>query len=581
MKLAVRLLAAPLLAATVALAVGGIYAVLSQRQASAGWLSVENDLEELKTINEVAHELGKSHANVYRSMVLVASLDEAKIKAFGSELGAHLAQIHSKVVNKVGVGDSDPQLKARLAALAPLFERYGKQMSKAVEMTSVDTNMGVGAMKAAEITHAELAKALSAVTARIEALHKESVTVANLQQRNLAWLLAGLALLATGAALGWAWVVQRRMVRELDKAVHVSEQVAAGNLAVQVSSERKDEIGSMVRSLGRMVVQLNDSMQTVRVATDAIAFASIEIASGNVDLSQRTELTSANLQQTSGAMSQLSSTVRQSADSAAQANQLAASAAAVAQRGGDDVSQVVATMEAINTSSRKIADIIGTIDGIAFQTNILALNAAVEAARAGEQGRGFAVVAGEVRNLAQRSAEAAREIKTLIGASVEKVNSGSRQVKAAGATMSEIVASVQRVSDIIGEITAASQEQSAGIGQVEGSVNQLDQMTQQNAALVEESAAAAESLREQARTLGDVVGRFVLIGAAGQHKPTQAPHKPELPSVQASANAVVKRARATARSAVLAPLTPPSPKATVAAVAVSPGKASDGDWETF
>ena len=581
MKLAVRLLAAPLLVATVALAVGGAYAVLSQRQASAGLLSVENDLDDLKTINEVAHELGKSHANVYRSMVLVASLDEAKIKAFGNELGAHLTQIHSKVINTVGVSDSDPQLKTRLAALAPLFERYGKQMAKAVEMTSVDTNMGVGAMKAAETTHAELTKALSAVTARIEALHKESVVAANLQQQNLAWLLAGLALWATGAALCWAWVVQRRMVQELDKAVHVSEQVAAGNLAVQVSSTRQDEIGTMLRSLGRMVVQLNDSMQTVRVATDAIAFASIEIASGNVDLSQRTELTSANLQQTSGAMSQLSSTVRQSADSAAQANQLAASAAAVAQRGGDDVSQVVATMEAINTSSRKIADIIGTIDGIAFQTNILALNAAVEAARAGEQGRGFAVVAGEVRNLAQRSAEAAREIKTLIGASVEKVDSGSRQVKAAGATMSEIVASVQRVSNIIGEITAASQEQSTGIGQVEGSVNHLDQMTQQNAALVEESAAAAESLREQARTLGDVVGRFVLIGGTGQRTPTPAPQKPELPSVQASANAVVKKARATARNGTATPLSPPPLKAKAAALAAAPGKASDGDWETF
>ena len=581
MKLAVRLLAAPLLAATVALAAGGTYAFLAQRQTSAALLAVQNDLDDLKTINDVAHELGKSHANVYRSMVLVASIDEAKIKAFGNELGAHLAQIHSKIINNVGEGDSDPQLKTHLAALAPLFERYGKQMAKAVEMTSVDTNMGAGAMKAAETTHAELAKALGAVTARIEALHKESVAVANLQQRNLAWLLAGLALLATGAALGWAWVMQRRMVQELDKAVHVSEQVAAGNLAVQVGSNRQDEIGNMVRSLGRMVVQLNDSMQTVRVATDSIAYASIEIASGNIDLSQRTELTSANLQQTSGAMSQLSSTVRQSADSAAQANQLAASAAAVAQRGGDDVSQVVATMEAINTSSRKIADIIGTIDGIAFQTNILALNAAVEAARAGEQGRGFAVVAGEVRNLAQRSAEAAREIKTLIGASVEKVNSGSRQVKAAGATMSEIVASVQRVSDIIGEITAASQEQSAGIGQVEGSVNQLDQMTQQNAALVEESAAAAESLREQARTLGDVVGRFVLIGASGQRTPTHAPQKPELPSVQASANAVVKKARATARRAALSPLTPLPPKAKAAAVAMSPGKTSDGDWETF
>jgi methyl-accepting chemotaxis protein len=202
--------------------------------------------------------------------------------------------------------------------------------------------------------------------------------------------------------------------------------------------------------------------------------------------------------------------VRQSADSASQANQLATSAASVAQRGGEVVAQVVSTMDEINASSRKISDIIGTIDGIAFQTNILALNAAVEAARAGEQGRGFAVVASEVRNLAQRSAEAAREIKTLIGASVERVEIGTRQVQDAGGTMSEIVASVKRVSDIIAEISAASREQSTGIGQVNTSVAQLDQMTQQNAALVEQSAAAAESLRQQSEKLGDVVNRFVL-----------------------------------------------------------------------
>jgi methyl-accepting chemotaxis protein len=252
------------------------------------------------------------------------------------------------------------------------------------------------------------------------------------------------------------------------------------------------------------------TVSEVRSATDSINTASAEIASGNQDLSARTEQAASNLEETAASMEELTSTVRNSADAARQANQLAANASEIAVRGGQVVGEVVTTMEAINHSSKKISDIIGVIDGIAFQTNILALNAAVEAARAGEQGRGFAVVAGEVRNLAQRSAEAAKEIKGLIGTSVDKVEAGSRLVADAGQTMSEIVGSVQRVSDIIGEITAASGEQSDGIGQVNVAVNQLDQMTQQNAALVEQSAAAAESLKEQASQLNRVVQVFRL-----------------------------------------------------------------------
>jgi len=283
---------------------------------------------------------------------------------------------------------------------------------------------------------------------------------------------------------------------------------ADGQIALDVGSlPASTPLASQLKSA---LLGLNNAMASVRDSIANIQTASGEIASGSTDLSHRTEQTAGSLQQTASSMTQLTGSVRQSAEAATQANQLASAAVQTAQRGGSVVQQVVANMEGISNASRRIADIIGTIDGIAFQTNILALNAAVEAARAGEQGRGFAVVAGEVRTLAQRSAEAAREIKTLIGASVEQVESGSRLVQDAGSTMAEIVGGIQHVSDIIGEITAAAAEQSSGIGQVNQSVTQLDGMTQQNAALVEESAAAAESLKDQASQLAKVIQAFRL-----------------------------------------------------------------------
>ena len=306
------------------------------------------------------------------------------------------------------------------------------------------------------------------------------------------------------------WLLSRRISAPLTQAARAMERMADGDLSVVVEAQGSDETAQVLLALQRMQRSLSQTVSQVRSATDSINTASSEIASGNQDLSARTEQTASNLEETAASMEQLTSTVRQSADSARQANQLAASASQIAVRGGQVVGQVVTTMDEINASSKKISDIIGVIDAIAFQTNILALNAAVEAARAGEQGRGFAVVAGEVRNLAQRSAEAAKEIKSLIGSSVNRVEAGSRLVAEAGQTMSEIVGSVQRVSDIIGEITAAAGEQSDGIGQVNVAVNQLDQMTQQNAALVEESAAAAESLKDQASRLAQVVQVFRL-----------------------------------------------------------------------
>ena len=344
--------------------------------------------------------------------------------------------------------------------------------------------------------------------ASIDTTAREIDAVAN-TSRNLMLVLAALAL-AFGVVC--AWVLTTGIVRPLRTAVDIARKVADGDLTAQIDASAKDETGQLLQALKDMNTSLLNIVGEVRSGTDSIATSSTQIAAGNQDLSSRTEEQAGSLEETASSMEELTSTVKQNADNARQANQLAASAAQVAVKGGEVVAQVVGTMESINASSNKIVDIISVIDGIAFQTNILALNAAVEAARAGEQGRGFAVVASEVRNLAQRSASAAKEIKTLIGASVEQVNAGSMLVAQAGSTMNDIVDSVQRVSDIITEITAASSEQSVGIDEINRAIGQMDAVTQQNAALVEESAAAAESMQHQAHNLAQVVSVFKLNG---------------------------------------------------------------------
>ena len=324
-----------------------------------------------------------------------------------------------------------------------------------------------------------------------------------------------LVLLAIGLGALIAWRITASITAPIGRAVVVAERIARGHLTSQVEVRIHDETGRLLEAIAAMQERLRTLVGEIGQTAHSILVASSEVASGNLDLSQRTEQTSHNLQSAASSLVVLTGTVSQSADSARQANQLASTASDAATRGGEVVSQVVRTMDTISASSRKIADIISVIDGIAFQTNILALNAAVEAARAGEQGRGFAVVAGEVRSLAGRSANAAREIKTLIGASVDQVQEGSTLVNHAGKTIEELVLSVRRVSDIMGEITAATQEQSQRIGQVNQSVGALDEMTQQNAALVEEGAAAADSLKEQAGRLTEMVGAFRLTRDGG------------------------------------------------------------------
>jgi methyl-accepting chemotaxis protein len=359
---------------------------------------------------------------------------------------------------------------------------------------------------------------------------------------------------AVALGLFFSWLLTIGITRPIRQAVELAETVASGDLTRTIQATSNDETGALLRALAHMNDSLVGIVTEVRTGTDAIATASGEISAGNHDLSARTEQQASSLEETAASMEELTSTVKQNADNARQANQLSQTASDVAIQGGAVVGRVILTMGSINDASRKIVDIIGVIDGIAFQTNILALNAAVEAARAGEQGRGFAVVASEVRTLAQRSAAAAKEIKTLIGDSVDQVDAGAKLVDQAGATMDQVVASIRRVTEIMGEITIASAEQTDGIEQVNQAISQMDQVTQQNAALVEESAAAAESMQEQAGRLAQAVSVFKVAAAA----------KAELRPAPARAVRVAPTTRAIAA---------PQPK--------RPARAGGDNWEAF
>ncbi|MCG2593838.1 methyl-accepting chemotaxis protein [Ramlibacter sp. XY19] len=354
------------------------------------------------------------------------------------------------------------------------------------------------------------------------------------------WMLV-LALGAVGVGVLLAWAITRSVTRPVHEAVAVAQQVAAGDLEVRIDARGNNETAQLLRTLATMAEGLRKLVGDVANGARTVADTSTQIAQGNLDLSQRTEEQASTLEETASSMEELTSTVTQNANNARQASQLAVGASEVARKGGEVVGQVVSTMTGISDSSKKIADIIGVIDGIAFQTNILALNAAVEAARAGEQGRGFAVVAAEVRNLAQRSAAAAKEIKELIGDSVGKVDAGTKLVDAAGHTMEEIVASVKKVSDLIAEIAAASQEQSTGIEQVNKAVAQMDQVVQQNASLVEEASAATESMNEQAGVLLQMVARFKLGGVTpARQAPQWAQPAPAVPVPAPAAPAPIR-----------------------------------------
>lgn len=432
----------------------------------------------------------------------------SEIAPIDNALNSTSGELKSALAERIRLGSAEEQ--ALLSPLVPMFEAYSSSVTGALDMKVAGPAIASTFLSTAQAEYDKLLAATSKVSAvQLESAGRD-VANASRSAQSASMTMGLLAVLALAAGIAMTLLIASGLVRRVSLLVLATGRLAEGDLAQEVQSQGRDEVGRLMDSMDMVRRRLAESMRAVQEASESVRVAAHEIASGNADLSSRTEQQAGSLQQTASSMEEMNSAVRNNADTARQANRLATEASQVASQGGDVVQQVVSTMDEITRSSRRIAEIIGTIDGIAFQTNILALNAAVEAARAGEQGRGFAVVAGEVRSLAQRSAEAAKQIKGLINDSVQKVEAGSNLVGHAGTTMHEIVSRVRGVSDLIGAITAATEEQSQGIDQVGQAVNQLDNTTQQNAALVEQSAAAAESLKRQANRLAEAVSFFRL-----------------------------------------------------------------------
>lgn len=509
------------------------------------------------------------NAAVRRTTAIAKSTDSSLVDFFAADM-TMTGKGASEAQKAIGDMLETSEEKTQFEELATIRKKYGESRDRITELKKLGKleeandvlNKDYMPQATAYLSSLDSLKqlqrqAIDARAAEIKALNQASSTLL---------LVLGVVMLLLGASI--AWLITRTITTPLHEAMTAARRVASGDLSHPTTVHSSDETGVLLQSLQEMQSQLGSVVANVRGNAESLATACAEIAQGNQDLSSRTESQASALEETAAAMEELSSTVKQNADNARQANQLAQNASSVAVKGGEVVAQVVNTMKGINESSRKISDIIGVIDGIAFQTNILALNAAVEAARAGEQGRGFAVVASEVRSLAGRSAEAAKEIKNLISTSVERVEQGTALVDQAGATMTEVVGAIRRVNDIMGEISSASIEQSQGVGQIGEAIQQMDQVTQQNAALVEEMAAAASSLRSQAQELVSTVALFKLA--------------PEQENVFAASgtrsSAVVNAPKATA----------PSKKVMAKAATVparlgndSGGKVGNDDWESF
>ncbi len=541
----------------------------------SGYFLQASALKDLPLLSEAMGQL-RARGSVVLAHGAASSEDKARLEVLVEVAQSRLAQVRKSMAlafedNDALSAATGASLKTAIASTDTAFKLIDDKLVHA-ENSAFPAGEFFAAMTATIDQQYQL------IDDSVVALDSELQRGVSSATTNLEFLAASTALLASFAA--WLlWAIASTTTASVRLAARVADAVAAGDLTTQVPDAGRDEIGALLRSLTAMNTSLGAVVSSVRSNAESVAIASAQIAQGNLDLSSRTEQQASALQQTAASMEELSGTVKQNADNARQANQLATSASTVAIQGGEVVSQVVDTMKGINDSSRRIADIISVIDGIAFQTNILALNAAVEAARAGEQGRGFAVVASEVRNLAHRSAEAAKEIKSLITASVERVEQGTVLVDRAGATMTEVVSSIRRVTDIMGEISAASVEQSQGVSQVGEAVNQMDQTTQQNAALVEESAAAAESLNSQAQQLVDAVAVFKL--SAAEHRSAavvRAPvAKPPAASVERRApNRATNVVRPAFKTRPANPKTLAAPLETVEA-----SKNGTDDWESF
>ena len=469
----------------------------------------------MRVIQDIKSQIARVRTREFQYIISTEQADMDKYdKVIANDL-VDLGKMQAEYVQLLAT----PEEKELYAAFVSMWERYMAEDAKIRAAARANDDVAAKALIRGESN--KLIVALRGQVDKLVALYGTGGTQAaqdgeHLYKSARTWifslLAASVALGALGAALITRWLM-RRLGGEPDYAAGIANRIAAGELSVEVRTAPGDD-SSLLYAMSSMRASLANIVGQVRVATDTIASASDQIVAGNLDLSARTEQQASSLEETAASMEELTSTVKQNSASARQANQLALTASGIAEKGGSVVGQVVQTMGSINASARKIVDIIGVIDGIAFQTNILALNAAVEAARAGEQGRGFAVVASEVRNLAQRSAAAAKEIKVLIGDSVNQVEAGSMLVSQAGATMEEVVVSVRRVTEIMSEITLAGQEQSAGIEQVNQAIAQMDSVTQQNAALVEEATAASQSMRVQAGGLDSLVSIFTLDGAA-------------------------------------------------------------------